>query len=562
MENSVLNNFSIDDLKNFRGDVCLYATNFEDNLGDKVQEEFSDLLNSNCFSYNISLATRTDCKLIVIDGDDFNPSKVAGLVKSYDVPIAIFIGNPNKIEKLKSCLLVHPLIVDKNTCELIDMKEDIEKNIEEKRKRDEAKRALEGENLNQKVENNDNSNVSKLEDSSKGVQEDVFAGSFFFSEPIKTEEPIGEIKDDVLEETKNINNEEKPKDVLVSTFFDFETIPEENNSTLDKVVEDNKVEKIEEAVEKEDKIEDFSDSLSIEVNELEKAVDFSKERRLLKELKEEEEKKFVEDNFFLKDKKLERVGCYTNDISIINVMEGLFGKLETIDVLNSKNKYDIVIIDISFALIERVLSFLQFQNCPAIIVSKRSMKMDDFKDKNTFDVFILEKPIMIPPEIIKSNFKEYLNHFTPAKKVQENRLNRPSIQYEKEMDRGSVSDDRGYAPYRKPTISSVKNEINKTNKRADKKISLEEIYQKMGLNDISIFNSSINRCIFISDDNKVIKYTPAGYLIEYRIKRLESKGLPKEEINNMMKEFEESDIRFQKRILQEVTEHQNVKRNY
>lgn len=516
-----MSNITIDELKKYKGNICLYSTNFEENLGDLIKKEFKDLFGGNSFTYNISLGTKTDCPLILIDGDDFNPSKVAGLVKSYEIPIVIFIGNSSKLDKLKTVLLTEPLIIDKNTCNAIVVTENVKQNIEEKRIRDEQKKIAEEVVPVAIMEETAKETVEILPVVEK--KKESSSKSFFFSDDIENVQNMAE-----------------------------EQIIEEPKKTEAKAVETSKMFFEKDSLQKE---EEILDEIPLFEKKLVKKYDFSEEIRQLEQEKKEKLKKETEGYFFYKDKKLENIGCYTNDLSIIEVMNSIFKKVNSITFLDDKTKFDIVIVDITFALSQRVLDFLKKQNCPSIIISKRSSKLEEFKEINCLDVLYIEKPIMVSKDIIIDNFKEYLNHFDNSKL--KFKINRPEVEFEEPINDNEENINFDNIPkttkaYRKPSVEAVKEEINKTNKRSDKKISLSEIYEKMGLNDIAIFNSKINTAIFMSNDNVLVKYTPAGYFIEYRIKRLESQGLPKEQINSMMKEFEDADIRFQKKILNEI----------
>ena len=554
------NKINLNELNKYRGDVCLYSLKLEDNLGSLVKNTFKELFINNSFSYNNSLAFKTTCPLILIDGDDFNPSKIAGLVKSYEVPVVIFIGNEQKKAKLLEVLLVEPTIVDKNTCKEIACSDEVARNIEEKKKKDAEREALREKNPTV-VSTASEEEIKKVEP----VVEDFFFSSGMLSVP-KEEEPKEKTIDDILE-SKNIDKDIK-KD-----FFDkkIPVINEEvkgNDKEEVKEVPKNQIFGNVDIPETNTKPEQKNNSLPksfdfLETEELEKTFDFSKTKRAAQEKKEELAHIDDENNFYYQDKKLSRIGCYTNDLSVSEVMKEVFNNFETIDVLNNKRKYDIVILDITFALVDRVLNFLEFQNCPAMIIIKSmDSKKEEFLQKNFLDIYLLEKPLAISPKLIKEEFKKYLNHFDYNKANSRRTLHNPNyvkddfdernIRRKEEFSSSKTVLDKNPKMYKKPSVDAVKKEIRSTNRRQDKVESLESIYKRLGLDDIVAFNSNINKSIFICNDNKVIKYTPVGYLIEFRIKRLEGQGLARNQINSVLKTLEDADIKYQRKILQEI----------
>lgn len=530
------NKISLKELNNFKGDVCLYSLKLEDNLGSKVKNTFQSLFINNSFSYNNSLAFKTTCPLILIDGDDFNPSKISGLVKSYDIPVVIFVGNEQKREKLLDSLLVEPTLIDKNTCTEIECKDRILKNVEEKKKRDAEREAL-------REKNPTVVSIEEEKDIKKPLKEEPIVEDFFFSSgmlsPKKEETPVVPVEEKTIEDildTKNVERDNSAK----KDFFD-KGIP----------VSEEKEEPI--------KTEEVLPTTLgfLETDELEKSFDFAKEKRAIQEKKIENKRIDDENSFYCKDKKLTSIGCYTNDLSVSDVAKSVFNDYESIDVLNTRKKYDIVVVDITFAMVDRVVNFLEFQNCPAIVIVKTmNLKKDEFMQKNFMDVYLLEKPLAVSPEIIKREFKKYLNSFDYNKNSTRKVINKPNFvrapKEEKETPTNQI--EKSPRMYRKPSVADVKREINQTNKRQDKVESLESIYKRLGLDDIVAFNSNINKSIFICNDNKVIKYTPAGYFIEFRIKRLESQGMTRAQINSVLKTLEDNDIKYQKRILQEIEE--------
>lgn len=531
------NKIDLKELNNFKGDVCLYSLKLEDNLGSKIKNKFNNLFINNAFSYNNSLSFKTTCKLILIDGDDFAPTKISGLVKSYDVPVVVFVGNEQKKAKLLETLLVEPTVVDKNTGEGIDCSKDVERNVEEKRKRDAEREALREKNPTVVT-------VEEEKEIKAPKEEPIQSQDFFFSSGMLSMPKKEEVKEEVKEE-KNLDE-----------ILESKNLGRDNSSKKDDF--DKNLFKNEDI--KEEPKEELPKSFSFfESEELEKSFDFAKEKRIVQETKNKLKKEEDENSFYCKDKKLVKIGCYTNDMSVDQMVKKVFKDVETIDVLNNRTKYDIVIVDITFTLVDRAINFLDYQNCPAIIIAKSlNTKKEEFLAKNYLDVYFLEKPLSISSDIIKTEFKKYLNSFDYNKNNTKRTINNPNYirasRNEKSEEKSPNTIEKNPRMYRKPSISDVKKEINQTNKRQDKVESLESIYKRLGLDDIVAFNSNINKSIFICNDNKVIKYTPAGYFIEFRIKRLETQGMNRNQINAVLKGLEDADIKYQKRILQEIEE--------
>lgn len=528
-------NISFEELKKYKGNICLYSLNFESNLGDKVNNYFEELLTENNITYNNSLAQENDADLILIDSDDFNPSKLFGLTKKYENPIVLFISKEDKLEKLRSLLLRNVLIIDKNTVSKVDITNDVNKNIEEKRKKDEEKLQKLQETLviNNETfslnENKDENNIFFIENNNEisiqpqpSIVIEINKPEVVFEEPKKEEIKI---------ETKNIFKDNYKEE---NTF-----IPE-------------KIDKIEEIEIEEEIVEESKKELNI-INNITN----------------------LEINF-------ENIAYYTHDIEIIQNLETFFGKsLYKINNLKEIQKYDILFIEITYSSIAKVYDFInEVGLCPLILLGNKQDKIDKIKALLKRDVLIIEKVSSLPKEEFYKKILEYLNNFSYEVNQSLQEITDEDIEndilrkrderivdnnYETEMkssfykyvDNVNTSKQKNNIKEteketKKIDKESVKNAINEANKRQDRNLSLEYIYEKMGLNNIAIFNSNLNKCIFTMNNGQLIKYMPSGYLIEYRIRRLKKRGLSNEEINEALKKLEKSDLEFQVKMLKRI----------
>lgn len=485
-------NIDIKELNTYKGSICLYSLNFEENLGDFVTNEFEKLLKGNDITYNTSLASENACSLIIIDADDFNPSKIFGMTKKYENPIVLFVSKESKISKLKSLLIRDVLMIDKNTTKKIDIIDDVNRNIEEKIKREKEKE----------------------------------------------------------EKELNNNSKEKPEEIIEETITKeaIKTKNEQKNDIKEEIVID--VTQRDTTKEKIDNVEENKSSKNNTSDELETV----------------EKKPLIEANITNKIIKLDNVAYYTNDIKIIQNLKDIFGKeLNQINnFLNEKKDYDILFIDTTYSSVIRLYDFIKSINvCPLIIMGNRKSKINDLISLMDRSVLVLEKPLNIGRDVLYNKVLQYLNSFSFDKKNNEELVKAKSIRerderiFDNDYEKNLKNSFTQYINRVKADKNTVKEEINRTNKRSDKALSLEYIYEKMGLNNIATFNSQLNKCIYTTTNGKVIKYMPSGYLIEYRIVRLKKKGFSDEQINNTLKKLEESDIKFQKNMLKRTDETKN-----
>lgn len=496
MEN--FKNIELNDLKDFSGKICLYSLNFEKSLGENVCMSYSKLFQNNIITYNNSLASESNEDLIIIDGDDFNPSKIFGLTKKYEQPIVIFIINEEKKNKLKNLLLRNVLIINKNTLNSIDISEDVKKNVQEKKLKDIEKGLIEDKGISiTPVEIDLDKNIpSGSEITFENGEKSVFISPKDKSSEVKNfdNEIIAELKfkEDMLKNKKEVNSFRKEQSEV-------------------------------ETISKEDKI----------------LMTFNK--------------RFTNNNL-----KINNFGTFGLSIEILNRFRDIFPNIVSIRT-NGTEVYDVYILDISFAT-ERVYDLIEnIMPKPLIIMSSFDEKLKEIRYLNLSNILIIPKPLSYSQEELENKIFDYLNNYNiteESAKIKEfNSFFIPKglqDDIEKRRIRDKYNSKTTIYKNVEENIQDTKEEINKVNKRADKDISLDDIYEKLGLNKLAVFESLINKEVYSTYDGKVVKYKPDGYLIEIRLERFKNKGLNEKEISSAMQRMEEADIRFERKQLMRI----------
>lgn len=514
-------NISLNELNTYLGTIALYSLKGVDGLGENVKAFYPRLFSNNFLTVYDSIAKECEEDLIIIDGDDFNPSKVFGLTKKYTRPIVIFVSNNSKIEKLKNLLLREVLVVNKNTIQSILYEEDIKRNIQAKEEKDarlqkiaEEKQdiANTSENSITSVEDDNNTNIKANSDIPQTTTQD---------EQVKNIEVI-----DVKKEDASTNKIER--DIISNSILRVDG--------LDAI---------------DIRPQEFKDSF-VEDDKLEDDVFMQMPTR-------EENPTYIQGHL-KNDLRVRSLGMFGISIEIQSQVKMLFEETGTINA-HSDKKYDVYFIDVSYAsqrifnLIEKALP------APMILMSNFPESFNRLKYIDCASILIIKKPFEYQPEDFKKILIDYLENYNLEEEKQkienfntgniprgledDERKTRIRNEYTNAEFFSSMSD-------KEKSIEKTKETINKKNKRFDKDISLEDIYKDLGLNKIAIFQTQINREVYSTQDGKVVKYKPDGYLIEIRLNRLKSKGLSSNEIGNAMQRLEEADIRFERKLLKKM----------
>lgn len=495
------------ELNNFSGSICLYSLDFEKSLGDNINASYSKLFQNNIITYNNSLASESKEDLIIIDGDEFNPSKIFGLTKKYEEPIVIFISNNDKINKLKGLLLREILIINKNTLSKLEISSNVKENLEAKRLKDIEKgiivdNPIDITSLDVPIDENIPEGATIILDSG---EEATVLSSGFTEEQKKLLEETDIFKDDIS------SFAQKSSDKII-----IKEIKEEKISKLEPV----SVQKIT----KEDKIlQNFN-------------------RR-----------------FTNKSLTINNFGVFGLSIDVSKKFKEIFPNVISLRT-NGSEVYDVYILDISFAT-ERVFNLIErIMPKPLIIMSSFEAKLQEIKYLNLSNILIIPKPLSYSQEELEDKIYDYLNNYNVNKEVEKiNQFKNSFIPkgLKDDNEKSSIREKYNNKTNKTSGISEenmkeTKEEINRTNKRKDKDISLDEIYEKLGLNSLAVYESLVNKEVYSTYDGKVVKYKPDGYLIEIRLERLKSKGLSEKEISSAMQRMEEADIRFERKQLMRI----------
>lgn len=556
-------NLNKKEFDNFLGNITLYSLNELKSLGDNVNISYKKTFVNNTITYFTSLAQEALDDLIIIDGDDFNPSKIFGLTKKYYQPIVIFISNSSKIDKLKNLLLREVLIINKNTLQALDISKEVANNIEIKKQKDLEKQLASEENKEILEVKNDNSG-NQLIENKKDVEEvsilkenDVKENKDIEKNPQKNK------KEELLEaiDVISLTNEElkvnKNGDIVSingEKFVDLRKNKEENYeeilATTNKK-ENNKLNKKEEVLSDDDIL--LKQQIEKKVVSTTKSTDFTKK-------------------ITNKDINISNVGIFGLNIEMTDKLKEMFDKISTIRTTDA-NIFDFYILDISFAT-ERVFKFIQnVLPMPMVLTSIIPDKFDKIPNFKEMDILVVPKPLTYTLEEFEQKVLDYLNNYNLNKeKDKKNKLKEKCLN----VNIGDKEDEflsrRKYdtkvkesrTPGTKPTpeeVKQTKETINKLNQRFDKELSLSKIYESLGLNKLAMYDSQINKKVYHTYDGKIIEYKPNGYLVEIRLKRLKGKGLSEKEIGSAMQRLEESDISFERKQLQRLEKYKMQKQN-
>ena len=373
-------NITIDELKNFSGTICLYSLELEHSLGDNVKLSYGKLFQNNIVSYNKSLSMENKDDLIIIDGDDFNPSKVFGLTKKYTNPIVIFISNNSKIDKLKDLLLRKVLIINKNSLTSLNFEENIKNNIEAKRLRD-----LEKEKLLKEQESNENNNDILLnepikEDNNKNVED------------LNNKKEKLEKLEEVINDNNSRDRDERTKNKL--NLEDFKNaIKDDESNKINGNLSVSPVNSDIVKIDEEKKVGIFLDGTKTPI---------------IGEVRKEEESKIL-DLVTNKNLKLEKIAFCNLNYETNKLFKSFFDNCKNISI-NTKEDFDIYIIDVSYA---SSFTFSFIENLlpkPIILISEFEIS-NKFKLLKNSNFLFIEKPINQTRSEIKSTILKYLNDY-------------------------------------------------------------------------------------------------------------------------------------------------------
>lgn len=536
-------NISLNELGNFLGTIALYSLKEIDSLGVNVKASFGKLFSNNDVSFYDSIAKENNSDLIIIDGDDFNPSKVFGLTKKYENPVVIFVSNHSKIDKLKEILLREVLIINKNTIQALNIEQEVKRNLDEKAKRDALKEAL---------LTDDDKKIEVVEESSK--KDNI--------EEIKKETKENIKEENINDEKKSIEKQKEDDDTKTKE----ETIKEENKDNKDSGVEIK-------SISPKDNIK-YDDEKIISVND-KKVDDLRADKGILKEEKEEIKKeindkedtpkelttaKADKSKIYVKDYltngvKANSLGFFGLQPSLQEEMRKLFPEVTMIKATDG-NICDVYFLDVSYGS-NKIYNFIErIAPAPMIIMSNFKESLKRLRYIDCTSMLIIDKPFSYKIEDFGQILIEYLQNYD-IEKEKEKIKNFESGNLPRdirESDRDKIIRQRHLKEdsEKKVTVDTTKKAINIKNKRSDKNESLEELYDKLGLTKLANFQTMVNREVYSTQDGVIIKYKPDGYLIELRLKRLKTKGLSDKEIGSAMQRLEEADIRFEQKQLRRI----------
>lgn len=262
---------------------------------------------------------------------------------------------------------------------------------------------------------------------------------------------------------------------------------------------------------------------------------------------------------------LNNVYYISGNIKIINIFNNIFNnEIKYLNLLDTKsNKFDLLIIDINYCSISAFCDWIEtIDICPIILIGLSDKNIDKFIYYMNNDILKIEDINNLDEDSLKKIINNYLISYNKNIKTTQNkridydpRIGIPSNIFDNENESKirELYNKKFYKKQEKTNSTNIeytKKILYENNKRLDKEISLNDIYEHMGLNNIAIFESKINKDIFIYKNGKVVTYKPDKYIIEYRINRLKSKGLSNDQLTLKLKELEEYDIKFQKMKLQ------------